>query len=134
MDVPLLTLVIVIPTLALVGFSLFRVFRTVRGPSFKGQPVQGTAQVFGVQTTGQSIQMGGHPPQYTCHIALRVTVPGQQPYDVTVRQLVGTFQMGAIQQGRTVAVQVDSANPQNVRIDFNQSMQPPQAGASGWPA
>ena len=44
-------------------------------------------------------------------------VPGRQPYDATVRQRFSPWEMGNIQPGSVcLGVQVDSTNPQNVRI------------------
>ena len=69
-----------------------------------------------------------------CLIGLRVEVPGRQPYDVTVRQDFLPWTMAAIQPGRTVAVEVDSVNPLNVRIDLGQPIHRlPRAGLSGSP-
>ncbi|MBV8860525.1 MAG: hypothetical protein JO259_01500 [Mycobacterium sp.] len=117
---------IVVPLILLKGFS--GLMSGLSGPSFAGSAMSGTARISAVQTTGASIQRGGHPPAYQCQIALRVEIPGRQPYDVMVRQLVDTVALPAVQPGATVAVQVDSANSQNVRIDFNQpitSARPP---------
>jgi hypothetical protein len=58
---------------------------------------------------------------YVCWTALRVEVPGHEPYDVTVRGPVPKRLYRDLEGGgRTVAVQVDSTNPKKVRIDFNQ--------------
>jgi hypothetical protein len=91
-----------------------------RGPTFTGAAVAGNARVIAVQPTGSSVQRGGLPPEYCCHISLRVLPCDGEPYDATITQLVDSMALPNIGPGSTVAVQVDSANPQNVMIDFNQ--------------
>jgi hypothetical protein len=71
--------------------------------------------------------------RYVLKIALRVQVPGRQPYDVTVSRQIHPIQMPAIQPGRVLPVQVDAANPQNVQFDFNRPVTQPQAGPPGAP-
>src|SRR5262249_50095070 len=62
---------------------------------------------------------------------LRVEMPGRAPYDVTVKTTVPSAMMWAdAVNGRTFPVQIDSANPQNVRVDFSA---PPQSGSFGLP-
>jgi hypothetical protein len=94
------------------------------GPKFSGAPVAGTASVIFVHPTGSSIQRGGLPPEYRCQIALRVHPSDGEPYDITIAQLVDSMRLPHIGPGSTVGVQVDSANPHNVRIDFNQPIRP----------
>ncbi len=78
----------------------------------------GTAQVLSVETMTTP---GGPIPSYTCRIALRVEIPGRPAYDATSSN--GDFmtpsEIAAIQPGKTVPVQVDSSNPQDVWIDFS---------------
>ncbi len=62
--------------------------------------------------------------------ALKVEVPGREPYDVTVRRPLDAFARSAVQPGSVVRVQVDSANPKTVRIDLNQPGVPMGAGSS----
>jgi hypothetical protein len=80
--------------------------------------VAGTAQVLSVETmtTGE-----GPVPSYTCRIALRVEIPGRPAYDATSSngEFMTPIELAAIQPGKTVAVQVDSTNPQDVWIDFS---------------
>jgi hypothetical protein len=94
--------------------------KMLQGPSLVGPALWGTARVVSLQTTGTSIERGGHPPAYQCQIGLRVEVPGSAPYDVAVRQFVPMFSIPALKGGANVPVQVDSANPHNIRIDLNQ--------------
>ena len=123
--------VVIVVVIVAVVVVLTKVLRTARdwedGLSFTGPALQGTACVCAVQPTGNSISRYNRPPEYLCQIALRVQVSARQPYEVTVRQLVETFKIPSVQVGATVPVQVDSANPQNVRIDFSRSIAPPQA-------
>jgi hypothetical protein len=96
---------------------------TLRGPTFTGAPVQGTGQVLSMQETGFQIGGGetGSPlTQVRYQIALRVQLPGRAPYDTTIRQLVGMVDgRPNLGSGATVVLAADSANPQNVRIDFH---------------
>lgn len=95
-----------------------------RKPKFTGAPLIGTGQVVSVQPTGSSIQRGGLPPEYRCRIALRVDVPGREPYGVTVDQLVDSMVLPNLRPGTNVVVQVDSANPANIHVDFSQPVTP----------
>ncbi|MBV9722590.1 MAG: hypothetical protein JO082_11835 [Mycobacterium sp.] len=95
-------------------------------PSFKGSALTGTAQVVSVASTGTMINY-----QYVYKIGLRVELPGREPYDVTVRQPIHPMSVAALQPGSTLRVQVDSADPQNVRMD---SSQPASATAVGSPS
>jgi hypothetical protein len=89
-------------------------------PKIKGPAPTGTARVLSMKT---GIAVGNYPQRIMCRIGLTVEVPGRQPYDVRVRQGFLPWAMDAIEPGRTVPVQVDSTNPQKVRIDFNQPNQ-----------
>ncbi len=94
----------------------------------------GTGQVYSVQQTRFSIANSNDDiVQVRCQIALRVQLPGRPPYDATIRQLVDMFAMPELQPGATAVVAADSANPQNVRIDFLQPIRPaaPPASTSG---
>ena len=108
----------IIITVVVLVLVLPRVFKAFRGPTFKGQPVAGAGQVMAIQPTGGSIQRGGMPPAYSCQIAVRVQLPGQAPYDATVSQYVDSMLLPNVQPGNSYAVQVDSANPQNIHIEF----------------
>ena len=54
-----------------------------------------------------------------CRIELEVHVPGREPYVKGVNYYLGPRGRRAVKPGRTVAVSVDSADLQNVRIDFS---------------
>jgi hypothetical protein len=95
------------------------------GPRIKGPALTGTARVLG---TAKMPQLG-LMPYYVCSTSLRVEIPRREPYDVIItghipKRLFRDLERG----GGTVAVQVDSTNPNRVRIDFTQPM--PQAGSS----
>jgi hypothetical protein len=119
----------VLITIVVLAVVLPRVFGALRGPKFKGAPVMGRAQILALRPSGGSIQRGGMPPAYSCQIALRVQLPGQPTYDVTTSQYVDSMLLPSMQPGTAVVVQVDSANPQTVRIDFSQGMAAPSSGA-----
>jgi hypothetical protein len=96
------------------------------GPAFKGAPVPGTAQVVSVQETDVGFgPVDGPTDELRCKIALRVQLPGRAPYDTTILQLVDLVDHRPnLQPGATVVVTADSADPQNVRIDFTQPIRP----------
>jgi hypothetical protein len=111
--------------------------RTRRTAKFRGPPVTGTAQVLSAARGGglAGLMAGGYSGYVKCKIDLRVQTAGLPPYDVTVTTFVnsrtlialcvegqrwGPGQRWQIKPGTTVAVEVDSANPENVRIDPNQ--------------
>jgi hypothetical protein len=111
----------------LVFFSFRATFRESSGPKFNGPALTGTARVLRRDSTNFM-----RNNKYMLLIGLRVEVPGRQPYDVTVRHPVHPLDLFAVEPGRTVAVQADSANPLNVRIDLSQPIQRgPQAGSPG---
>lgn len=87
---------------------------------FRGHTLAGMAQVLAVKSTGTVTNNTG----YECKIALRVEVPGREPYDVTVRQTIDVAAMAAIRPGTTVPVKVLAAHPRRVRIDFDQPVRP----------
>ena len=121
-------LAIGIPILAVVPVILVVVYlyKLLNKPKFQGPPLQGSARVLSVQSTGTMINQ-----RYVCRIALGVQVPGSGPYTVEVREPIHPLQMAGMQSGAAFPVLVDSANAQNVRVDFNQPIRPPQAGYSG---
>jgi len=100
-----------------------------RGPRIRGSPLTGTAQVLSLKQTRLTVALNEPVRRMMCNIGLRVEIPGRQPYDVSVQQGFVPWQMDRIQPGRTVPVQVDPANPQNVRIDFTQSITGPPSSA-----
>jgi hypothetical protein len=112
-------------SLVFLGPRLIAVIRN-RGPKINGPALTGTARILSVRLTGA----GGYAlgwlgmalsESYVCWTALRVEVPGREPYDVTIRGYVPKRLYPDLEGGgRTVAVQVDSTNPKKARIDFNQ--------------
>jgi hypothetical protein len=115
-------------------FIVYLIVSYIRGlPNFKGHAVPGTALVL---SAGREVLSGkwwlkptvGY---YVCRAELRVSVAGREPYDVTITERVPKHWAGQnirLCQGMTVVVQVDSANPRNVRFDFTQPVQPLQPG------
>jgi hypothetical protein len=99
--------------IALLAFVFIRE-RKRRNPEIRGPALTGTAQVLSVK------QLGGGEHQLTVRIGLRVVIPGHQPYDVAVERDVDHIHVPRIQPGATIPVQVDPANPQKVRIEFDQ--------------
>jgi hypothetical protein len=98
-----------------------------RGLSFRGPALTGTARISGVDS-----EYYGHSfvTKMWCRIGLTVDVPGYQPYDAVVEAVVPRQAAVDDLEGRIVAVQVDSANLQRVRIDFNE---PPPGQHDGPP-
>ena len=60
---------------------VFLVSRMFRSPKFRGPALTGTAQVLSLKRIG-SMMVNSLVPQVMCRIALRVDVPGRQPYEV----------------------------------------------------
>jgi hypothetical protein len=117
------------PVIAIGSIALaVTLYMRSRNPTIRGPALTGTAQVLSIQTTGTMINQS-----YVLKIALRVQIPGRQPYDVTVSRQIHPIQMPAIQPGTVIPVQVDAANPQNVQFDFNRPVTPWQAGPPGAP-
>jgi len=86
-------------------------------PKFRGPAAMGTAQVLSVERIAKV-----EGPEHPLRIGLRVEIPLHPPYDVSVDRWVDVMHMPRMQPGAIVPVQVDSANPQNVRIDLNQAI------------
>jgi hypothetical protein len=55
---------------------------------------------------------------HVCRIGLTVEIPVREPYETTVQQSLHPVDMPALQPGKTVAVEVDPAEPLNVRINL----------------
>jgi hypothetical protein len=122
MVVGIILVIVVIFVFSLPIYGQMRRTRALKGPKFDGPPFTGTARVLSVEGTW------GVTVSTLCRIGLRVEIPGHPPYDVTVKTPIPSAELYTMfdtrnqinLRGRTVAVQVDSANPRNVRIDFNQ--------------
>jgi hypothetical protein len=97
-----------------------RLRRPHPAPTFEGDPVQGTAQVVSVQGVHGMSRKDYDREQITvayCEMALRVQLPGREPYDVTIFPHVKVDAMADL-PGKTFVVTADSANPKNVRINY----------------
>ncbi|WP_081665333.1 DUF4190 domain-containing protein [Mycobacterium sp. UM_CSW] len=120
--------------LAGVGFSIsVLVFmRRASVPKFSGPALTGTGRVLAIPSLGLmsgggavvgNIQLFlhdmGQSGSRLCSIALRVEVPGREPYDATVWKVVDRTQVAAVESGAAFPVEVDSADPHKVRIDLN---------------
>jgi hypothetical protein len=88
----------------------------------------GKALILSADWTGTVINL-----EYVCRIALRVEIPGREPYDATVEQRVDPLRLATLQPGTTVAIRVDPAESLNVQIDFSQPTAPPGAEPGGPP-
>jgi hypothetical protein len=93
-----------------------------RDPKITGPALTGTAQVLSVEDTLARRGDASGQKWYTYLVGLRVEIPGREPYDATVRQLFTMAGIAALQVGRTVPVQVEAANPLNVRVDFGKEI------------
>jgi hypothetical protein len=105
----------IVVMIALFGTIAFMAWRT-REPRISGTALAGMAEVMSVKQTAGSKQETRDLP---LQIGLRVQVPGQQPYDVTVKRRIDLIHAGRVQPGATIPVKVDASNPQKVVIDFN---------------
>jgi hypothetical protein len=110
-------LVIGFMVIGVAGFIAFMV-RLGRDPKIKGPALTGTAQVLTVARRGFAV--GNYPARSALRIGLRVEIPGRQPYDVTIQQAFVPWAIPEV--GMTVPVEVEAANPQNVRIDLSRPM------------
>ena len=104
--------------------------RLRRAARFKGPALTGTAQLLSLAPASALAAFAFVTTyrRWVYWIGLRVEIPGRPPYDVTVTTPVPTTWLYNVQPGWTYAVQVDSANPENVRFDYRQSVGAPP----GW--
>jgi hypothetical protein len=100
------------------AIRLPRIRRLQQGPDFPGPALMGTARVLSVAANDGQRYLGLTKVVY--RIALRVQVPGHQPYDAIAREVVPDSVEFLRLPNRIVAVQVDSTDPHKVRIDFSQ--------------
>lgn len=141
---------IVVAAILIVGPIVVRQTRKIRGPMDAG-----TAEVLSLRQFG-SVAVNG-PSRMICRLRLRVSILGREPYDVTVWKNIAPWDLGTVQPGSTVAVEVSTGNPKKVRlgrgrpspqagsasthtvvnlpptVTFNQSTWSPDAGWSGSP-
>jgi hypothetical protein len=105
---------------------------------FEGPALTGTAQLLSADRAGGLAAFAGDArgPGIVGRIGLRVSIRGRPPYDVTVTRKVGNTWLYYARRwpAGTYAVQVDSANPENVRFDYMQPMTMPAGGPwmPGW--
>lgn len=107
--------------LAVFGVPLIGWIWDRRGAKFKGPALTGTARVLSLEPTSRSSDSS-----HVCKIGLWVEIPGRAPYGVTIRKDIHVVHLARVQPGASIPVQVDSANPQKIRIEFNQPIMPPQ--------
>ena len=90
-------------------------------PPVERPTLTGTAQVLSFKNTRATTLSHAFwgEDQPLCRIELEVHVPGREPYVKVVNYYLGPRGRRAVKPGRTVAVSVDSADLQNVRIDFS---------------
>lgn len=120
-------------------YALVGPHRRRRAAQIDAAALTGTAQVLSATRGGGLLGLlaAGRTGNVMCRIALRVEVPGHPPYDTSVTTLVSSrtlvtlcvdgqrWEPGRpwhVKPGTIVAVRVDSANPENVRIDFSQQL------------
>jgi hypothetical protein len=118
--------------IGVVALGVYLLIRTMRIP-MRGPTWPGTAQIMSLRRLRFALgALGFQRKPY--RIGLRVQIPGREPYDVTIRQNIEPWVLDlAVQVGMTVPVQVQAANPQNVRIYLNQPMSPRTVQSGGWP-
>ena len=103
-----------------IAWGIWVTFIGSRETKIRGPALTGTARVLSVKTRGAVGDPLQGAQRAVGRIRLRVEVPGREPYEATARQNFRPWVYGSIQIGRTVAVLVDSINPQRVRIDLSQ--------------
>ena len=104
-----------IPSAIVLGILLIGIvwLRSPTPSSSDGPPLPGTAQVLSLGWT-KTVER----KRYVAQIELQVHTPGGEPYVAVVNEPLGPKEVKAgVQPGGTVAVAVDSANPQNVRLE-----------------
>jgi hypothetical protein len=90
-----------------------------------GPVVPGTAEVLSLRQFG-SVASGG-PARMICRLRLRVSILGEEPYDVTVWRNIAPWDLGPFQKGSSVAVEVSETNRKRLRFARCQ----PQSGSGG---
>jgi hypothetical protein len=88
------------------AIQLRRALRT-RRVLLRGRP--GEAQVLHLEPTRSEVE--GHP---VCVIRLRVMLPGEAPYEVAIRWIMGPYDGTRLVPGRIVPVKVDPSDRQTV--------------------
>jgi hypothetical protein len=111
---------IVFVAIPILGPIIVRRMRRLSGPV-----VPGTAEVLSLRQFG-SVASGG-PARMICRLRLRVSILGEEPYDVTVWRNIAPWDLGPFQKGNTVAVEVSETNRKKLRLGRSQ----PQTGSGG---
>lgn len=118
-DTPWWVLLIALFVIGVIVYGLWMTFIGSRETKIRGSALTGTAQVLSVKTLGAVGDPMQGSQRAVGRIRLRVQIPGQEPYEATAHQNFRQWSLDALQIGRTVAVRVDAANPQKVRIDLS---------------
>jgi hypothetical protein len=103
--------------------------RYAEAERLKSTGLDGAGAITGLEQTG--VTMNDQPQ---VKISMMVTVAGREPYPVMVKEYVPMMLLGRLTNGMPLALKVDSANPQNVVIDWQSagpSMPAGFAGAAG---
>jgi hypothetical protein len=79
----------------------------------KNPPLSGTGQILGARQLGYRV---GEAGRSMCEIALRVQIPGHEPYDVTIHQAIERYELQLLRVGAMADVEVDPTNLQKVQI------------------
>ena len=127
-----------LPVCGLIIYFLVRARRRRRAAQFEGPAVTGTAQVLSAaRESGLGGLLQSSHSAVMSRIGLRVEIPGRPPYDVTVSRPIDSHMLTAlcvdgqrwgpgqqwhVKPDMTLPVQVDSANPEDVRIDFSSAL------------
>ncbi|WP_139830717.1 hypothetical protein [Mycobacterium paraense] len=109
-----------IPSAVVLGslvIGLVILWRRVRSspdsPTDEKPPLTGTAEVLSLEFT-KTVKWD----RPVARIELRVHTPGSEPYVTVVKEPIGPEQVDAgVRLGKTIAVAVDSADPQRVRLE-----------------
>jgi hypothetical protein len=127
-----------VPVCGLIAYFYIRARRRRRPEPFEGQPLAGTARVLSAARAGGlgGLLQGSHSA-VSSRIELRVEIPGHPPYDHTFFRSLDSHLLGAlcvdgqrwgpgqtwqVKPDLTLPVQVDSANLDDVRVDFSAAL------------
>ncbi|MBE1550685.1 hypothetical protein GGC64_004725 [Mycobacterium sp. OAS707] len=98
-------------------------FAVSRMKRIRGPVEPATARVITLSQWG-SMSVNTPVPRTICRIRLRIERPGREPYTATVWQNIDPWDIGAVEPGRTVAVDIDTTKPKKLRINLSRSAQP----------
>jgi hypothetical protein len=103
--------------------------RYAEAERLKSTGLDASGAITGLEQTG--VTMNDQPQ---VKISMMVTVAGREPYPVMVKEYVPMMLLGRLTNGMPLALKVDSANPQNVVIDWQSpgpAVAPAGAAAAG---